>query len=405
MSADAMSAPLPPPPVWRLAQRMSRIKTSAVREILKVAERPDILSFAGGLPAPELFPLEAIAEAHAEVLATEGRAALQYSITEGFGPLREWICGHLQKRGRVANADQVLITNGSQQGIDLVAKVLLDPGDLVVVENPSYLAALQTFGAFEAKFATVGSDDQGMRTDDLERLLATHKPKLVYVVANFQNPKGTTLSLERRRELVRLAQRHRFLILEDDPYGELRFTGDHLPSLAAFDDEGVVVSLGTFSKTLAPGLRLGWVVGPRDFVRSLTIAKQSTDLHTATLAQRAVAKLLTRFDYNAHLESLRPVYGARANAMLDALKLHMPAGTRWTTPEGGMFLWVELPAGLSGDALLPRAIEQKVAFVPGSPFFANNPRPEFLRLNYSNRPPDLITEGMRRLGAVIAAAL
>ncbi|MCP3136796.1 aminotransferase-like domain-containing protein [Pyxidicoccus xibeiensis] len=405
MSADAMSAPLPPPPVWRLAQRMSRIKTSAVREILKVAERPDILSFAGGLPAPELFPVEAIAEAHAEVLATEGRAALQYSTTEGFAPLREWICGHLQKRGRVSTADQVLITNGSQQGIDLVAKVLLDPGDLVVVENPSYLAALQTFGGYEAKFATVGSDDQGMRTDDLERLLATHRPKLVYVVANFQNPKGTTLSLERRRELVRLAQRHRFLILEDDPYGELRFTGEHLPSLAAFDDEGVVVSLGTFSKTLAPGLRIGWVVGPRDFVRNLTVAKQSTDLHTATLAQRAVARLLTRFDYGAHLESLRPVYGERANAMLAALEAHMPAGTKWTTPEGGMFLWVELPEGLSGDLLLPKAIEQKVAFVPGSPFFANNPRPEFLRLNYSNRPPDLIAEGMRRLGAVIAAAM
>lgn len=405
MSADAMSAPLPPPPVWRLAQRMSRIKTSAVREILKVAERPDILSFAGGLPAPELFPVDAIAEAHAEVLANDGPAALQYSTTEGYGPLREWICGHLQKRGRVAEANQVLVTNGSQQGIDLVAKVLLDPGDLVVVENPSYLAALQTFGAFEAKFATVGSDDHGMRTDDLERLLATHRPKLVYVVANFQNPKGTTLALERRRELVRLAQKHRFLILEDDPYGELRFTGNHLPSLASFDDEGVVVSLGTFSKTLAPGLRIGWVVGPRDFVRSLTVAKQSTDLHTATLAQRAVAKLLTRFDYNAHLDSLRPIYGQRANAMLDALKIHMPAGTTWTTPEGGMFLWVELPQGLSGDALLPRAIEEKVAFVPGSPFFANNPRPEFIRLNYSNRPPELITEGMRRLGAVISAAM
>ena len=405
MSADAMSAPLPPPPVWKLAQRMSRIKTSAVREILKVAERPDILSFAGGLPAPELFPVDAIAEAHAEVLANDGRAALQYSTTEGYAPLREWICGHLQKRGRVAEANQVLITNGSQQGIDLVAKVLLDPGDLVVVENPSYLAALQTFGAFEAKFATVGSDDHGMRIDDLERLLATHRPKLVYVVANFQNPKGTTLALERRRELVRLAQKHRFLILEDDPYGELRFTGNHLPSLAAFDDEGVVVSLGTFSKTLAPGLRIGWVVGPRDFVRNLTVAKQSTDLHTATLAQRAVAKLLTRFDYNAHLDALRPVYGQRANAMLDALKIHMPAGTKWTTPEGGMFLWVELPQGLSGDALLPKAIEEKVAFVPGSPFFANNPRPEFIRLNYSNRPPELITEGMRRLGAVISAAM
>ncbi len=405
MSADAMSAPLPPPPVWRLAQRMSRLKTSAVREILKVAERPDILSFAGGLPAPELFPVQAIADAHAEVLATEGQAALQYSTTEGYGPLREWICGHLKQRGRVANPDQVLITNGSQQGIDLVAKVLLDPGDLVVVENPSYLAALQTFGAFEAKFATVGSDDQGLRTDDLERLLATHKPKLVYVVANFQNPKGTTLALERRRELVRLAQKHRFLILEDDPYGELRFTGEHLPSMASFDDEGVVVSLGTFSKTLAPGLRIGWVVGPKDFVRSLTIAKQSTDLHTATLAQRAVVKLLERFDYSAHLDALRPVYGQRANAMLDALKVHMPAGTRWTVPEGGMFLWVELPAGLSGDLLLPKAIEQKVAFVPGSPFFANEPRAEFIRLNYSNRPPELITEGMRRLGGVIAAAM
>ncbi len=405
MSADAMSAPLPPPPVWRLAQRMSRLKTSAVREILKVAERPDILSFAGGLPAPELFPVQAIADAHAEVLATEGQAALQYSTTEGYGPLREWICGHLKQRGRVANPDQVLITNGSQQGIDLVAKVLLDPGDLVVVENPSYLAALQTFGAFEAKFATVGSDDQGLRTDDLERLLATHKPKLVYVVANFQNPKGTTLALERRRELVRMAQKHRFLILEDDPYGELRFTGEHLPSMASFDDEGVVVSLGTFSKTLAPGLRIGWVVGPKDFVRSLTIAKQSTDLHTATLAQRAVVKLLERFDYSAHLDALRPVYGQRANAMLDALKVHMPAGTRWTVPEGGMFLWVELPAGLSGDLLLPKAIEQKVAFVPGSPFFANEPRAEFIRLNYSNRPPELITEGMRRLGGVIAAAM
>jgi 2-aminoadipate transaminase len=405
MSADAMSAPLPPPPVWQLAQRMARTKTSAVREILKVAERPDILSFAGGLPAPELFPCDAIAEAHAEVFATEGRAALQYSTTEGYGPLREWICGHLQKRGRVATPEQILITSGSQQGIDLVAKVLLDPGDLVVVESPSYLAALQTFGSYEAKFATVASDDHGMRTDDLERVLATQRPKLVYVVANFQNPKGTTLALERRRELVRLAQKHRFLILEDDPYGELRFTGSHLPSMASFDDEGVVVSLGTFSKTLAPGLRVAWVAGPRDFVRSLTIAKQATDLHTATLAQRAVAKLLTRFDYNAHLDALRPVYGQRANAMLDALKIHMPAGTKWTTPEGGMFLWVELPQGLSGDALLPRAIEQKVAFVPGSPFFAMNPRPEFIRLNYSNRPPELITEGMRRLGAVITAAM
>ncbi|MCY0999420.1 PLP-dependent aminotransferase family protein [Myxococcus sp. MISCRS1] len=405
MSADAMSAPLPPPPVWRLAQRMSRIKTSAVREILKVAERPDILSFAGGLPAPELFPVQAIAQAHAQVMADEGPAALQYSTTEGFGPLREWIAGHLGRKGRVCEANQVLITNGSQQGIDLVAKVLLDPGDLVIVENPSYLAALQTFGGYEAKFATVESDDQGMRMDDLERVLATCKPKLLYIVANFQNPKGTTLALERRKKLVELAQQHRFLILEDDPYGELRFRGEHLPSLAAFDDQGVVVSLGTFSKTLAPGLRIGWVAGPRDFVRSLTIAKQSTDLHTATLAQRAVSRLLKDFDYYAHLDALTPVYGQRANAMLDALKAYMPQGTSWTHPEGGMFLWARLPPGLSGDTLLPRAIDQKVAFVPGSPFFASDPRSEFIRLNYSNRPPELITEGMKRLGGVISGAL
>ena len=224
---------LPAPPPFPLAQRMSRMKASAVREILKVAERPDVLSFAGGLPAPELFPVEAIAQAHAEVFAHEGPAAMQYSTTEGYGPLREWICSHLGGRGLHATMEQVLITNGSQQGIDLVAKVMLDPGDVVVVENPSYLAALQVFSGYEASYAVVGSDDQGMRVDELEGLLhGGRKPKLIYLVPNFQNPKGTTLSLERRHALVRFAQRHRILILEDNPYGELRFRGSHLPSLA-----------------------------------------------------------------------------------------------------------------------------------------------------------------------------
>jgi 2-aminoadipate transaminase len=397
------AASLPAPPPFPLAQRMSRMKASAVREILKVAERPDVLSFAGGLPAPELFPVEAIAQAHAEVLADEGRAALQYSTTEGFGPLREWICSHLGERGLHAAADQVLITSGSQQGIDLVAKVLLDPGDVVVVEDPSYLAALQTFSGYEASFAVVGSDDDGMRVEELERLVAGRKPKLIYLVPNFQNPKGTTLSLERRHALVRFAQRHRILILEDNPYGELRFRGEHLPSLAALDDEGVVLHLGTFSKTLAPGLRIGWAVGPRELIRALTVAKQATDLHTATLTQRATARLLSLFDYDANLDRLRAVYGERCLAMLASLEKHMPAGTRWTQPDGGMFLWVELPRGMSADALFPLALDKRVAFVPGSPFFAAEPRVEFMRLNYSNRPPELIEEGMRRLGAVIAA--
>lgn len=398
-----LAAPIiPPPAAFPLAQRMSRMKASAVREILKVAERPDILSFAGGLPAPELFPVQAIAQAHAEVFMDEGPAALQYSTTEGFGPLREWIAAHVAQRGLRATADQVLITCGSQQGIELVAKVMLNPGDVVVVENPSYLAALQTFGGYEAQFAVAGSDDDGMRVDDVERLMLQHRPKFVYIVPNFHNPKGTTLSLERRRALVELAQRHRVLILEDDPYGELRFRGEALPSLASLDDQGVVVSLGTFSKTLAPGLRIGWAVGPRELIRSLTIAKQASDLHTATLAQRATMKLLNRFDYAGHLTQLRARYGERCEVMLEALKANMPPGTRWTQPDGGMFVWVELPRGLSADEIFPKALEKKVAFVPGTSFFAANPRHEFMRMNYSNRPPEFIQEGLRRLGAVIA---
>jgi 2-aminoadipate transaminase len=398
------SAVLAPSPVsLRLARRMSRMKTSAVREILKVAERPDILSFAGGLPAPELFPVEAIAQAHAEVFAQEGPAAMQYSTTEGYGPLREWICGHLAQRGLRATPEQVIITAGSQQGIDLVAKVMLDAGDVVVVENPSYLAALQNFDGYEARVEVVGSDDEGMRVDELEELAARLPLKLIYIVPNFQNPKGTTLSLARRHALVRFAQRHGVLILEDNPYGELRFRGEALPSLASLDDSGVVVQLGTFSKTLAPGLRIGWAVGSRELMRALTIVKQSTDLHTATLAQRATARLLAQFDYDGHVTRLRAVYGERCQAMLDALEAHMPEGSRWTHPDGGMFLWVELPRGMRGEDILPRAIEQKVAFVPGTPFFATHPRSECIRLNFSNRPPNLIEEGMRRLALVLAA--
>lgn len=397
------ASPSPTPVSVPLARRMSQMKTSAVREILKVAERPDILSFAGGLPAPELFPVEAIAQAHAEVFAHEGPAAMQYSTTEGYGPLREWICAHLAERGLRVATDQVLITAGSQQGIDLAARVMLDPGDVVVVENPSYLAALQNFGGYEARIEVVGSDDEGMRVDELEALAARCRPKLIYVIPNFHNPKGTTLSLERRLALVRFAQQHGVLILEDNPYGELRFRGAALPSLAALDEGDVVIQLGTFSKTLAPGLRLGWSVSSPELTRSLTISKQSTDLHTATLAQRATARLLSKFDYDTHLERLRATYGERCQAMLDALEEHMPEGTRWTRPDGGMFLWVELPRGLRGEDILPRAIEQHVAFVPGSPFFAAHPKSECIRLNFSNRSPELIDEGMRRLASVLIA--
>jgi 2-aminoadipate transaminase len=399
------TATRPEGPPLRLARRMARMPPSAVREILKVAEQPEVLSFAGGLPAPELFPVQAIAEAHAEVLAREGRAALQYSTTEGFGPLREWVAARLGRRGIRVTADQVLITSGSQQGIDLVARVLLDPGDVVAVESPTYLAALQAFEGCEASFAAVGSDDRGMDVDDLGRVFAARPPRLVYIVPEFQNPKGTTLSHERRAALLELCRAHRVPLLEDDPYGELRFRGEAPPPLAALDDAGVVIHLGTFSKTLAPGMRLGWLVGPPDLVRAVTIVKQAADLHTATLSQRAAAALLERFDYDAHLAVLRRTYAERCEAMLGALERHLPPGSRWTRPDGGLFIWAELPSGLRADDLFAEALREKVAFVPGSAFFAESPRHETLRLNYSNRSIELIEEGIARLGRVVARRL
>ncbi|HEY4117941.1 MAG TPA: PLP-dependent aminotransferase family protein, partial [Byssovorax sp.] len=320
-------------------------------------------------------------------------------------PLREWIRARLARRGVRAHVDDIVITSGSQQGIDLVSRALLDPGDAVAVESPSYLAALQCFTGCEAELVPIASDDGGMQIDALERALAERPIKLIYLVPEFQNPKGTTLAPERRARLVELAAAHGVVVLEDDPYGELRFRGEAAPPLAAYDDAGVVVHLGTFSKTLAPGLRIAWLTGPREIVRAVTVAKQAADLHTATLAQRATARLLASFDYDAHVGRIRVAYGARCDAMLASLARHMPAGTRWTNPDGGLFVWVELPRGLSADDVFAEALREKVAFVPGSGFFPGAVRREFLRLNFSNRPEALIEEGMSRLGAVLRRRL
>jgi 2-aminoadipate transaminase len=401
MNLQRSSQPVVPAPP-RLARRMSRMAASAVREILKVAERPDILSFAGGLPAPELFPVRELAAAVDDVLRREGPAALQYSVTEGFHPLREWVAARLTRQGARVTAEQVLITCGAQQGIELVGKTLLDPGDRVAVESPSYLAALQCFGGYEATFLPIGSDDQGFQVDDLERAIAKGKvPKLIYVVAEFHNPKGTTLSAERRERLMALARAHRIAILEDNPYGELRFTGSAPPSLLSMDDTGLVIHLGTFSKTLAPGLRLGWLVAPPELHRAATVAKQASDLHSPTLNQRAAARLLESFDYDGHLGRIRQAYGERCLAMQGALARHLPEGTKWTRPEGGLFLWASLPRGLKADDLFADALREKVAFVPGSAFFPAEKRHEFLRLNFSNRSPERIEEGIARLGNVV----
>ena len=394
----------PGPRLPALAHRMADMPPSAVREILKVAERPDILSFAGGLPAPELFPVEAIAAAHAEVLATSGPAARQYSTTEGYAPLREWIAGHLRRRGIAAKADELLITSGSQQGIDLVARVFLDPGDVVLVESPTYLAAIQAFAAYQVRLVAVPSDDDGMQVEALAALIATHQPKLIYLVPSFQNPKGTTLPPARRAALNAIAADHRVAILEDDPYGELAFAGPPPRPIAA-DSQGNVIYAGTFSKTLAPGLRIGWIWGDPAIIRKATICKQAADLHTATLSQRATHALLAKFDYAAHVAMIRAVYAERCQTMLAALGDHLPEGGRWVAPTGGMFVWLQLPGGLDAQSLLPQAIARKVAFVPGNAFFVEHIRKDFVRLNFSNQPPASIVEGMRRFGEVVTAAL
>lgn len=382
----------------QFARRMSNVQASAIREILKVTERPDVLSFAGGLPAPEAFPVEAMAKAHAEVLAKDGAAALQYGPTEGHMPLRAWVAERMTKRGLPATAEQVLITAGSQQGLDLVGKTLLDPGDLVAVEAPSYLAALQSFATYEARFAVVGSDHDGMRVDELETLLRHARVKLIYVVPTFQNPRGTTLSLERREKLVALAREHNVTVLEDDPYGELRYRGMTLPPLAGMDERAPIIHLGSFSKTLAPGLRLGYAISDERMIRALVIAKQAADLHSGQLVQTATARMLATFDYDGHLAKLRALYGERLSAMLSACARSLPRGSTWTEPDGGLFVWAKLPAGFDAQELLQQAMLDRVAFVPGAPFYARDPDRGTLRLNFSNRPPELIFEGMARLG-------
>jgi len=384
---------------------MTGMNVSAVREILKVTERPDVISFAGGMPAPELFPVTETARAHADVFAEEGPAALQYSITEGWAPLREWIAARMRKQSITAGVDDVLITTGSQQGIDLAAKIFLEPGDAVVVENPCYLAALQAFSGYEASLIPIDSDDDGMRVDQVEHALETFAPRLIYIVADFHNPKGTSLGRDRRRTLVELSQRYGVPILEDDPYGELRYEGERLPSLASMDDVGIVIHLSTFSKTLSPGMRIGWAVASPPIMQALVIAKQAADLHTSTIEQRAAARLLRDFDYDGHVRKLCRAYGERCRVMLEALSRHFPAETRWTHPQGGLFIWAELPAGVTGEELLEDALREHVAFVPGAPFFAEDPQHNFIRLNFSNSPPEMIEEGIKRIGRVLKRRL
>ena len=396
----------------RYALRSRRMQSSVVRELLKLTQKPDVISFAGGLPAPEVFPLEQFRKAADRVLTQSGPESLQYSTTEGCPRLREMIARHTSRYGIIVQPDNILITSGSQQALDLLGKVFVNSGDRIAVERPTYLGALQAWNAYQAQFLGIAMDEDGMRIDELESVLRSG-PKFLYALPNFQNPSGVTMALDRRETLVQMADHYGVPIIEDDPYGQLRYEGEHLPSLSVLDARardgkpfsGNVIYLSTFSKTLAPGLRLGWVVAPVEVIQKLVLAKQGTDLHTGTFVQMVAYELAHGGFLDRHVQHIRSVYGARRDAILSALKRHMPEGVCWTRPQGGLFIWAILPENLNAVDLLPDAVEERVAFVPGTSFYDDGSGQNTMRLNFSNASPEKIEEGIARLGSVIRRAL
>ncbi|EPR44800.1 putative transcriptional regulator, GntR family [Desulfovibrio sp. X2] len=388
----------------RLSRRMANVHRSYIREILKVTQRPEIISFAGGLPSPDHFPVAGFSDAAAAVLAEEGPQALQYSTTEGFLPLRQFISDRYKtKWGLDIPADEILVTTGSQQGLDLVAKVLLDEGDTVLIERPGYLGAIQCFSLFGVNFSTVDLTPSG---PDLEQLALRLEEgaRLFYAVPTFQNPASTAWDLTTRQETARLLAANHAVFLEDNPYGELRFMGQDMPPVRAYLDDERAVLMGSFSKIASPGLRLGWVAAKPGLMHHLVTAKQASDLHTSTLTQRILARFLADNDLDAHIEVIRREYKARRDCMVDAIREHFPAEVQASSPEGGMFLWCELPADVSSVAVFDKAIACNVAFVPGKPFYVDGTDNGF-RLNFSNSTPERIAEGIKRLGRCLKEAL
>jgi len=374
---------------------------------------PDVISFAGGMPAPEIFPVEEFKEACIRVLDEHGSEALQYGTTDGYLPLREMISRHTNQYGIKVTADNIMITNGSQQALDLLGKIFINPGDRVLVESPTYLGALQAWNTYNAQYVTVPSDDEGIQVDKLEMALRAG-PKFMYVLPNFQNPTGVTLPLERRERLVELADRYGVPIIEDDPYGQLRFEGKHIPTVEYLDDQlhgngtsyhGNVIYLSTFSKILAPGIRLAWVVATPEIIQKLVTAKQGADLHTSTFNQIVAYEVGRKGFLNDHIKRINSVYKERRDIMLEELEKNMPEGVKWTKPLGGLFLWVSLPEICNSKELLIKAVEKKVAFVPGESFYPNGGGLNTMRLNFSNAQPDMIRIGIRRLAETIKESI
>lgn len=387
----------------KYADRMKNMKASEIREILKLTQKPEVISFAGGLPAEELFPVAELMEISKKVLEEHGEKALQYSLTEGYIPLRKTIAKRMKKLGiEGIDEDNILITSGSQQGLEFSGKIFLNKGDVVLCESPTYLGAINAFKAYEPEFVEIKTDDHGMVMEELERVLKTTKNiKFIYTVPDFQNPSGRTWSIERRKRLVELAQEYGIAILEDNPYGELRFEGEFLPALKHFDNTGNVIFFGTLSKIFCPGMRIGWVVAKKEVLEKYILVKQSSDLQTNTLAQMEASMFLQDYDMDEHIKKLRKVYRNRRNIMMQTMEEEFPEEVKWTYPDGGLFTWVELPKHIDGRELALKALEENVAFVPGGSFFANGGHENTFRLNYSNMGEDRIVEGIKRLGKVL----
>lgn len=390
------------PMTWKFSERAQKLQSSVIREILKITMRPEVISFAGGLPSPKTFPIDRMRAAFDKVLSENGPAALQYGPTDGYAPLREFLANSLSTPDCKISADQVLMVSGSQQGLDLLGKVLIDEDDKILLESPSYLGALQAFSVYQPEFASVDMDDSGVIPSDLEA--KAKGAKLFYALPNFQNPTGRTLSVERRKEIVEICARFGIPLIEDNPYGELCYSGEPLPKMLNMNPDGVIY-MGSFSKILTPGIRLGYVVGPAPLIRKLEQAKQASDLHTSTLTQMVVYEVIKDGFLNEHIPHIRTFYASQCDVMIKAMEKHFPPSVTWVRPEGGMFIWANLPKNINSQELLDAAIANNVAFVPGGPFYASNPETHTFRLSFVTVSPEKINEGIEKIANLIKARL
>ena len=391
----------------KFAERMGKVEGSAIRELLKLTARPEVISFAGGMPAPELFPVEEMKKVSVAVLEEQGKVALQYTTTEGYLPLREKIADRMNKTLKTnVGPDDILITSGSQQGLDFSGKAFIDKGDVVLCESPSYMGALNAMKAYEPEFIEIKTDNDGMIMEDLEKVVASNeKVKLIYVIPDVQNPSGRTWPLERRIKFMEIINKYEIPVVEDNPYGELRFDGETLPSLKSLDTKGLVIYLGTFSKIFCPGYRLGWTCAAPEILTKFNVCKQGADLQASTISQMEVNKFIEMYDLDAHVEKIKECYSKRRDVMLKAMEDEFPDCVEFTHPQGGLFTWVTFPEGIDAGEMAKKCLEKNVAYVPGASFYPNGGVYNTCRLNYSNMPEDKIIEGIKRMGEVLREEL